>query len=107
MSNPLANALSSGPGGITAISNAAQQQTAYNAAVAGQANVGTQKSPAYANKKRPAQLLVHIEQAGNGYIVGFTEWHGEIMDKQVATSIEQVQEIITAEMASRMLEASA
>jgi hypothetical protein len=49
-------------------------------------------------------LHVDIEQVGNGYIVGFAGNYGQFIDKQVAVSIEQVQQLITSEMASRMLE---
>ena len=51
-------------------------------------------------------LHVDIEQVGNGYIVGFAGNYGQLIDKQVAVSIEQVQQLITSEMASRMLEES-
>jgi hypothetical protein len=51
-------------------------------------------------------LHVDIEQVGNGYIVGFAGSYGQLIDKQVAVSIEQVQQLITSEMASRMLEES-
>ena len=51
-------------------------------------------------------LHVDIEQVANGYIVGFAGSYGQLIDKQVAVSIEQVQQLITSEMASRMLEES-
>jgi hypothetical protein len=51
-------------------------------------------------------LHVDIEQVANGYIVGFAGNYGQLIDKQVAVSIEQVQQLITSEMASRMLEES-
>lgn len=52
------------------------------------------------------RLHVDIEQVGNGYIVGFAGSYGEIVDKQIAVDIEQVQQLIASEMASRMLEES-
>jgi hypothetical protein len=108
MNNPLSGAIGAANAGLTgsigmanAISNtnSAAQQHAYNQAV---------QSRMWSNEKSKRMVLnLVIEQAGNGYIVGFAAGYGEIMDKQVATSIEQVQNIIAAEMASRMLEASA
>lgn len=80
------------------ISNTSAQQHAYNQAVVA-------RTPHVKYEKRMT-LHVHIEQAGNGFIVGFASHYGEIIDKRVATNIEQVQEIITSEMASRMLEES-
>jgi hypothetical protein len=87
-------------GGV--ISNAAQGMVsnaqAYNQAVMA-------RTPHVKYEKRMT-LHVNIEQAGNGFIVGFANHYGELVDKRVATNIEQVQEIITSEMASRMLEES-
>ena len=58
------------------------------------------------NTGKRMHLHVDIEQVANGYIVGFAGNYGQFIDKQVAVSIEQVQQLITSEMASRMLEES-
>jgi hypothetical protein len=111
MSNhPLQNALSTAGAGLFGgtmanaaqgmISNASAQRQAYNNAVSSVGSFG----PRYESKRMT--LHVNIEQAGNGFIVGFANHYGELIDKRVATNIEQVQEIITSEMASRMLEES-
>ncbi len=108
MSNhPLQNAsgvTGAGLFGSVGMANAAQgmvsnaQAHAYNQAVVA-------RTPHVKYEKRMT-LHVNIEQAGNGFIVGFANHYGELIDKRVATNIEQVQEIITSEMASRMLEES-
>ncbi len=82
------------------ISNTSAQQHAYNQAILATGKI----RPKYESSRMT--LHVNIEQAGNGFIVGFANHYGEIIDKRVATNIEQVQEIITSEMASRMLEES-
>jgi hypothetical protein len=85
-------------GTITTGASVSTQQQSFNQAVMANRRVST------TNKRM--HLHVDIEQAGNGYIVGFAGSYGEIIDKQVAVNLEQVQQLIASEMASRMLEES-
>ena len=103
VNHPLQNAAQGMIGG--SLGAGALSQTIANAQAQAYNQAVMARTPHVKYEKRMT-LHVNIEQAGNGFIVGFANHYGEIIDKRVATNIEQVQEIITSEMASRMLEES-
>ena len=49
-------------------------------------------------------MLVKITEAENGFIVGICNSYGEVMSPHIAATMEDVNTVITSQLASKMLD---
>lgn len=61
------------------------------------------KTP-YAIDRGRMEMLVKITEAENGFIVGICNSYGEVMSPHIAATMEDVNTIITSQLASKMLD---
>lgn len=61
------------------------------------------KTP-YAIDRGRMEMLVKITEAENGFIVGICNSYGEVMSPHIAATMEDVNTVITSQLASKMLD---